>query len=203
MILEITPPPGGAGRARAAWRRITAYSIGLVASTTVVGVAAGTIGAFARTIMPGVITQQRLWMAGIACTAVAYSLHETGLVHLPAPQVRWQVPAHWSRHGKTMQALLYGIVLGAELFTLMPYAAFYVLLPLEATLGPGGGLLLGLTYGLARVSPSAVSIAVAYRRGTVHGVARCITGNFRLFHTMNGVALAAVGVVLVGALLRL
>lgn len=82
---------------------------------------------------------QRLWVAGIAFLAFAYGLHELALIRLPMPQAQWQVPAYWTRYGKATQAALYGAVLGAEVFTLIPYATFYILVLFDMTAGSVGG----------------------------------------------------------------
>lgn len=80
-----------------------------------------------------------MWIAGVAFLAFAYGLHELALIRFLMPQVRWQVPAHWTRYGKAIQAPLYGAVLGAEVFTLIPYSTFYILVLFDMTAGRLGG----------------------------------------------------------------
>ncbi len=202
MILEITPPPGEVTQwtpwSPRTWRRAFAYGTGLIGSTTAVGAASGAFGAFARASAP---IGQHMWVAGVAACAFAYGMHELALIRLPTPQLQWQVPAQWSKYGKTTQALLYGVVLGAEIFTFIPYAAFYILILLDATMGPAGGAALGFVYGLARVSPTLKGTAYALRQGSADRIVGHIVGAGSRFHMMNGVALTVVGAVLVGALL--
>ena len=117
------------------------------------------------------------------------------------PQIHWQVPAQWARRGKTMQMLLYGGVLGAEVFTLIPYATFYVLVALELAQGPRSGAVVGLIYGIARTAPVALSaIRVGVARSS-NIVAQQIYGNRHMLHGMNGVSLMLVGQVLLMTLL--
>lgn len=149
---------------------------------------------------------QQMWLAGIAFLAFAYGLHEMAIIRLPMPQVRWQVPACWTRYGKTIQAALYGAVLGAEVCTLIPYATFYILVLFDMTAGGVGGGLLGCLYGTARVSTTVIGIAMVRQHGTpnrVIGGITCSMGRFGGVHQVNGVVLAAVGIVLGGMLLGL
>ena len=141
MVAEITPPPSGARTPRTLMLtclRVAIYGAGLIASTTAVGMIAGTIG-----LIVGRVASDALYHPAIGVVAtisVAYGLHELAVIRLPAPENRWQVPVDWVRYGKLTQLLLYGLVLGAEVFTFIPYASFYVILLFDAALGPMGGL---------------------------------------------------------------
>lgn len=195
------PPPSGADqRHRRIWPPTAAYAAGLVGSTTAVGAGVGTLGVALRTHLFAGDSTRTLWVVGIAVVAFAYGLHELALIHLPTPQVQWQVPAHWSHYGKTAQALLYGGVLGAEVFTFIPYAAFYILVLIDMVLGSKGGAVLGCLYGLARVASTVVGIVLARHRGSTGHVIARVAGAIGLFHRANGVALIVVGVVLGGML---
>lgn len=201
MILEITPPPSEARTSRTRlWQRIAAYSIGLVASATVVGVTAGAIGAVVRASTPFGVGYDWLWVASVALFALTYSMHEVAIVRLPMPQIHWQVPARWSRYGKSAQALLYGVVLGIDIATLIPYATFYVLLLFEAMLGVQGGAALGFVYGLARASSTLWGVILSHRRGTTVPATLRIVSAMSWFRMANGLVLALVGEVLLGAL---
>ncbi len=204
MIEEITPPPSEAYTPRTRlrlWRNGTTYGFGLVASTTAVGAAAGTIGAVAGLSVLSGVSYNHLWVGGIAVLALGYSLHEVAIIRLPTLEIRWQVPAHWRLYGKPVQLLLYGLVLGAEVFTFIPYTSFYLLLLLEASLGTAGGAGLGLVYGLARLTPTAAGIISSCRRGDNIPVVTRIMGSSSLFHAVNGLALVLVACVLMASLL--
>jgi len=206
VILEITPPSAGADRRAWGWQPVAAYATGLMGSATAVGAIVGAIGASLRVHVAVSEGAQHLWFAGIAFLAFAYGLHEMAIIRLPMPQVRWQVPACWTRYGKTIQAALYGTVLGAEVCTLIPYATFYILVLFDMTAGGVGGALLGCLYGTARVSTTVIGIAMVRQHGTpnrVIGGVTCAMGRFGGFHQINGVVLTAVGIVLGGMLLGL
>ncbi len=206
MIAVITPPPSEANTWKnqlRLWVRTGTYSAGLVASTTTVGAIAGTIGSSLHVTTLNKAANLYLWVAGTAIVALAYSMHELGFIRLPVPQVPWQVPAQWLRYGAYGQALLYGLVLGADIFTFMPHATFYVLLLLEATLGLKGGATLGVIYGFARLTPTWAAILYAHygRRGCVPVTTWIAWARKGLFHIANGIALAIIGEVLIGLLL--
>lgn len=193
MIREITPRSPSAYTSLK-WRTSrTVYSIALIASAMAVGAIAGFIGVAIRLHLRTGL----LWPSLIAVLATAYGMRELGVLSLPMPQITWQVPAHWSRYGKVVQSLLYGAVLGADVFTLIPYATFYLILLFEASQGPMRGVALGMMYGTARALSTLVAIRASveqHRNSNV--VARAIARTQYLFHPLNGVALLSAGGVL-------
>jgi len=202
VIGEITAPPSEAHATRKAIGvRLVAYGLGLVVSATITGTVAGAIGSAIRaTLIVGAIGD-RLWIESIAAIALIYALHELHVVQIPLPQIHWQVPVSWGRYGKLGQLFLYGLVLGVDVVTFMPYATFYVVVLLEATMGAQAGAALGLTYGLARaLSMSKASISARHRDRTIP-VAKRIMAISTLLHVVNGLALALVGEVLIGGVL--
>lgn len=204
MIAEITPPPWEAHTPRTwlhLFQRLATYAVGLLIGTATVGLTAGLAGTTVTWLWP-VMDHYRQWVAFIAAISVGYGLHEMGIIDLPAPQSRWQVPIDWSRYGKMRQLFLYGVVLGAEAFTYIPYASFYVLLLLEATLGIRDGATLGFAYGLARVVPTTVGVIACYRRRDNVKIPEWITRSAYLFHVPNSLLLMFVGEVLLWASLK-
>lgn len=194
MIAEITPPPLEAHARRSLlWRGLVAYVMSMVATTTLVGLVAGSIG--------GIVTHNigdfRLWIAVLAMTSLVYGFHEGAILRLPLPQSAWQVPVQWARHGKVGQMLLYGSALGAELLTFMPYATFYVLVFLEAVLGLEAGTALGMLYGIARITPTVVGVIASYRRQGIDPIVDAIMNSRNRYHMLNGVALSIAGEVLI------
>lgn len=204
MIAEITVPPSEAYRPTTQlWQRITSYSLGLIIGTMAVGGSMGMIGSLSqRATLPDVV-DGRLWVAILAVITLTFSLREVNIVRLPMPQVRWQVPANWAAYGKLIQLFLYGIVLGVDVFTLIPYATFYALMIFEAILGIRGGVAIGFIYGVARALPTALGSIAAHRRRDSAPIAVRIFGSRGVLHGANSVALAVVGEVLLGALLTL
>jgi len=200
VIAEITPPSSGVTVSpMQLWQRVAAYTVGLVSATTLVGATAGTIGSLVQVVVSSDASLYRLWLASMGALAFAYGMHEMRIIRLPKPQIGWQVPAHWSRYGKTVQALLYGVVLGAEVFTLIPYASFYVLLVIEVCLGMPQAMILGCIYGLARALPTVTVIVRTHNQtNTLPAAMRIMKASGR-FRVANGVALALVGEVLLAA----
>lgn len=192
MACEITPPPGGVGQTHRRGRSllpVVSYALALIAGTTAVGTAAGAIGS-----VIGQATSSMEWIALLGILALAYGLHEFQLLRLPMPQARWQVPAAWARYGKVVQAALYGAVLGAEVFTFIPYAAFYVLLLAQVSVGPAGGATLGFVYGAMRALSTASAVYVSHsRRQDVNTLARHVMWAQEFFHQANGLVLVTVG----------
>ncbi len=204
MIGEIAPSPLEARTTSSRIQlglRVAAYSIGLIGSTTAVGATAGSVGSVvSRTATIGG-ENAHLWSMVVAIIALTCGMHEVAIIRLPFPDIFRQVPAEWRKYGRNVQALLYGLVLGMDLLTFVPYASFLVLLPLEALLGLKGGATLGAIYGLTRAALTLWGVLAAYRRRDAFSVAIRISRMTRVFHLLNGIALAVVGEVLVGAAL--
>ena len=93
------------------------FAVGAVAISALVGAALGALG-----LLLGI--ELALVVAGLALLAAA---REAGLVRLPLPQVRRQVPA---RRRATLPlpvwSLGYGAGLGAGFFTFQPVSTFWV-----------------------------------------------------------------------------
>ena len=202
MIREITLPPAEAYTRKVWLRGVAAYMAALIASATIVGALVGFIGSVFTTMVLSNVGTPGLWTATIAVMALVYGLRELAIIRLPMPQVAWQVPASWSRYGKAGQSLLYGLVLGAGIFTFIPYASFYILLLLEASLGVVGGAALGLVYGLARALSMLATVPYAKGQGwDSNFLALRILRARHLPHVANGLALLTVSELLLGALL--
>lgn len=204
MILEITPSPlEMCANDTRLWQRLALYCLALVGSTSAVGAMTSAICSAIRGTLLSAPGSYLVWVTSIATIALAYALHEIAIIRLPKPQINWQVPARWSKYGKSVQLLLYGLVLGVDVFTLIPYTSFYILVLLYATLGVGGGAVLGFVYGLARVVPTICGVISSHRRRNTIPIVAWITNSWNLLHLINGVTLALVGEVLVGTLLLL
>ncbi len=207
MIAEIAPPPSEAPASLLRWRlprlwqRIAVYSTGLIAGTTIIGALVGAIGSTVKVSELKGLEAQRLLFVSLGVIALAYALHEGNIVRLPAPQISWQVPAHWRKYGKAVQLFLFGLVLGAEVFTFIPYAASYLLLIFEATLGVVGGAVLGLLYGIVRSASTLVGLLISRRHGDTIPIVSRILHARDFFHRLNGLTLATISLVLLGTVL--
>jgi hypothetical protein len=92
---------------------------------------------------------------GLGAVALAYAMHELGLLKLPVPGRDWQVPADWVRHGFYRSAVIFGGTVGFGVFTRVPYATFPILL---AWLFVSGNVPFALAAGLVYGGLRAVSI---------------------------------------------
>lgn len=93
----------------------------------------------------------------LGVASLLYALHELGVLRLSAPQSHWQVPNYWGVSRPIAGTFVYGWMLGAGVFTFIPFASFYILLGwdmLSASLITG--LLLGGLYGLTRGLPAMI-----------------------------------------------
>src|SRR5579871_2534787 len=100
----------------------------------------------------------------LAALAALAGLHDYGVVKLPLPQLRRQVPSEWRRRFSPSVAwFLYGVGLGSGVATRVPHAVYWVAAAAVALVArPLDGALLFAAYGLARgVVALAVSVAVA------------------------------------------
>ncbi len=131
----------------------------------------------------------------ITVVAVVYALREIGVVKLPVPARRRQVPSWWRTfYSPPVAALLYGLGLGVGFLT---YLSFGTLVAVSAAALASGNASIGAAvmapFGFAR----AVSLAAANRRSGDPGatVARLEDlANTVALRTVNIAALAGIGV---------
>src|SRR5436190_3749092 len=138
----------------------------------------------------------------VAAFAAAEAAAELGLLRLPLPQLRRQVPERWrERYPQPLVALLYGAGLGVGFATYVPFATLFVVAAAVVALaGPAGGAMVLAAFGAGR----GLALAVATARVTSYEQAACrvelmvrIGGRSRL---RRGNALALVGLAAVLAL---
>src|SRR4029078_4366719 len=104
--------------------------------------------------------------AGVAVFALLEAAAELGLVRLPLPQMRHQVPERWrERYPQPLTALLYGAGLGFRFATYLPAATVrLVAVGVAALAGPASGAAVLAAFGLGR----GVALAVATARVRSH-----------------------------------
>jgi hypothetical protein len=91
------------------------------------------------------------------------ALHELRFLKLKIPQWRWQIPGSWVSQRDGMDMVVWGVILGAGIFTYIPHTSFYILyLFLGFFLNPLYGALLGALYGFSRMIPSLILGIVPY-----------------------------------------
>lgn len=109
-----------------------------------------------------------------AAVAVAYGLHELGLVRLPTPQRRWQVPEVWRRTlpPRTV-AIGYGLLLGPGFLVYIRSTAYYLVLLGAALSGsPLLGAACSALIAVGRAVPLFASSAYQARGGVLPGFLR-------------------------------
>jgi len=139
----------------------------------------------------------------VAAFAAIEAAAELGLVRLPLPQLRRQVPERWrERYPQPVTALLYGAGLGVGFATYLPVATLLVVAAGVAALaGPVGGAMVLAAFGLGRtLALVAATVRVrSYEQagGRVERMARLARGG-RL-RRVNALALGLLAVVLASA----
>ncbi|MBF6611771.1 MAG: hypothetical protein IVW55_01415 [Chloroflexi bacterium] len=174
--------------------------------------AASTLGAGLLAMLLGFIGHQFFllsgitlpWVAGVlGIISILYALRELKILHLPVPQVGWQVPKSWMRRSRLEGNILYGLVLGAGVLTFIPYASFLVLLAWEFVAGAvslKAAVLLGMLYGASRGLPAALGGISVLRGDYPLPLSEWIIARMGLWHAINGLALLLIGAYLLGSL---
>lgn len=124
----ITPPVGGTrwngyrSRHRANSARFLLSSI---SGAAIVGLTAGLLGEWALAKWP---------LGKIGCSvsvvilSTIYAVGELVAKPLPVPTRHWLVPRHWGTIGDKWFAVTFGFLLGAGVFTIVPFIGFYTLI---------------------------------------------------------------------------
>ncbi len=139
----------------------------------------------------------------VAAFAAVEAAAELGVLRLPIPQVRRQVPERWrERYPQPVTALLYGAGLGVGFATYLPVATLFVVAAGVAALaGPVGGAAVLAGFGLGRTIVLAVATArvrsFEQAGGRVERMARL--GGGRRLRRANAVALLLLAAVLASA----
>jgi hypothetical protein len=169
MVETFTPAVcGSRNRQRLA---LLGFAVGAVAISALVGAASGALG-----MVLGV--DLALAVAGLALLAAA---REAGLVRVPLPQVRRQVPERWRASlPLPVWSVGYGAGLGAGFFTFQPVSTFWVACAGAVALGrPGVAAACFAAYGAGRTvmtmvprrgqrdATSAVEALVRHRRALI------------------------------------
>jgi hypothetical protein len=152
--------------------------------------AAGSIGVAAVVgLVLGLAGSKGLVPLAIAF-AVAGVLRESGLVRVPVPQSRRQVPERW-HHDLPLPvwSLGYGAGLGVGVLTYQPVATFLVVAVAAAASGPTAAVLALTAFGAGRVAGASLPAAFIDRMASL----------YRPMRRVNALALAALAVALVAA----
>ncbi len=136
--------PAGCGSRRAQWVGILAFTVAAVIVAAAVGAVAGAIGSLLPS-RPAVVV-------GAVGIIVVAALRETGVLRVPVPAIRRQVPESWRRRLPVpVWAAGYGAILGSGFGTYQPVATYWAVLGASVAVGDPvtGAVALG-AFGLAR-----------------------------------------------------
>jgi sulfite exporter TauE/SafE len=196
-MISVIMPLGQRQRPPQFWlARGVLYVLAATAGGAALGALMGLLGAALQPLVP-----LPLALALAVALAVAYGLHEARVWRLPHPERQWQVPNSWIVRRPLLGAVAFGLVIGAGVFTFIPFTSFYILLAWQALSGsPLVGALLGGVYGLARALPVVTGAVVTRRGGPIQPVhIRILEASPRIHRATSGMLLLA-GVALMGPL---
>jgi hypothetical protein len=147
----------------------------------------------------GEATGAQRWPIAAVVVLVLAGLLELDIVRLRfVPTLRWQVPVDWVS-GRRAAPVIWGVLLGSGLSTLMPFASFFGLLVFAVVAPAPAGAAVMAVYGLARAIP-ALGV-VRFGSGLVEELS-ARSWELRLTtHMAAGCLTIALGGTLVGALL--
>ncbi len=134
---------------------------------------------------------------GLGAIAFVYALRELEYLRVPVPGRDWQVPVEWVRGGFYRSAAIWGVIVGAGVFTRVTFAVLPILL---AWLFVSGNILYGALAGTLYGATRALSI---YASASSKDSAQVVQLNERLrqfapaFHQATGLALATFAAYLV------
>jgi hypothetical protein len=186
MVETITP--AGCGSRRRYRTALALFALGAVAASAALGAVLGLLGS---------ALDQAVALAVVAGLALVAAARELGLLALPVPAARGQVPERWRREWPLPAwSLAYGAGLGLGLLTRLPVTTFLVACAGALALGdPAVAAACLAPFGLGR----ALMVALPTMRGAdpAASVAR-LAAHARLVRPVNAAALVAVAL-LVGA----
>ncbi len=162
-MVETFTPAGCGGRQRQV-TAIVCFTVASMAAAIAVGAACGALG--------GLLPQRRRLLVAAGLIAALAALREAGVLRLPVPDLRRQVPERWRRTlPLPVWSSGYGAILGSGFGTYQPAGTYWVVLcSIAATGRPLVGAacmaLFGLARGLMVVVPGATPVgrfAAGYR----------------------------------------
>ena len=178
MVETLTP--AGCGGRRRQMAAVLLFALGAVGAAAGLGGLLGVAGS----ALP------LRWTLGVAAAlALLGALREAGVVHLPLPDLRRQVPEPWRRERPlAVWSTGYGVILGAGLGTFQPVATFWVVCAGAVALGrPLAGALCLAPFGLGRALMVAFPVDDPLHR---------LAGAHRLLRPLNAVALLALALLI-------
>ncbi|MGV9822930.1 methylamine utilization protein [Nocardia xishanensis] len=171
-------------------RRLGWHALGSMTTGIATGAVIGLLGGLAVGVVPSTAV-----LAVWAILAGAYGLHELGLVTLPTPMRRQQLPRHLRRSAAPWKvSLLFGAIIGPGFLIYIRSSAYYLLVLGVASLGsPTLGATLFATVSLGRCLPSAIAIVHTRRGGSMPGFLSLMCVLDRRMQVLTGALLVGLG----------
>lgn len=135
---------------------VVSHSTGLIIGSVLLGITVW----WAADVLIGPSHSLEGGLIVVAAAAALYALHHLGVVRLPIPSLRWQVPVRWrGSDWRGLVAFAYGVGLGVGLLTHVQTASLYCAALLAAlSANPAtAGFVMG-AFGLGRAVPLIVFV---------------------------------------------
>lgn len=201
MIFVIVPL-GKEAKDVTSWvARVVMYTAASAVGASLLALLLGLVGLELRLALPAFGYQWAVGVLGVG--SLLYALHELNILHLPNPELKWQVPRVWMRPGRLVGNIAYGLVLGTGVLTFIPFASFYILLAWEIAAGAvslQAAVAIGMVYGLARGVPSVLGgLSILLKDQYPIPISQWVLDHKGWWHAINGVALLLVASFLLGS----
>lgn len=200
MILVILPL---GKEAKDVWNwvlRVAMYTAASAVGASLLALLLGLLGRGIHAVFPAFGGRWTTLILGLA--ALLFALHELNILKLPNPQIGWQVPKSWMAPSRLFGNTAYGLVLGAGIFTYIPFTSFYVLLAWEALAGAlslQAAVTLGILYGAMRGLPAVLGGVSMLRGSYPLPVSNWLIAHLGWWHAINALVLILVGAFLLGS----
>src|SRR3954447_11920067 len=200
MILVILPLGKEAKEVRDWVLRVIMYTLGSAVGASLLALTLGLIGRGLHGLVPAITLPVAVGVIGVA--ALVFALKELNIIKLWTPQIGWQVPKSWMKDSRMFGNTAYGIVLGAGIFTFIPFASFYLLLAWEMAAGAidmKAAITLGMIYGIARGIPAVLGGISVLRGEYPLPVSNWLISHLGWWHAINGLMLVFIASFLLGS----
>jgi hypothetical protein len=180
--------------------RVFMYTAGATVGAALMALLLGGVGQGLHALLPWFSYTWAVAILGVF--ALIFALIELNILRIRTPQVGWQVPASWMRPSRVLGNTLYGIVLGAGIFTFIPFASFYLLLMWEVVAGAvslQAAVLLGMVYGVSRGVTSIMGGISVLRGEYPVPLSQWLLDHLGWWHAINGLVLLFVAGFLLGS----
>ena len=150
----ISPPVGGLRQSRRDMshrRNALRFSIAAVAAASMTGAVASAI---ARETIGKSRTLTAAIVAALAALSFLYALGDIAGRRLAVPSRHWLVPRDWASFGAKTFSMIFGLFLGAGVFTVVPFIGFYIVLTVcGILLKPAAAAIVLAVFGAMRGLP--------------------------------------------------